>query len=254
MATVNKTKAQAVSDLAVLITGGARGIGAATATRLGNGGAKVMITDVLDEEGQALADSLGPNVRYQHLDVTEVTHWQRAVTNTEKHFGALNALFNNAGVVDFEAVDHTTPESFKRVLDINLFGVFLGIQAVTPAMRRVGHGVIVNTSSTAGLQGYAGLAGYVASKWGVRGLTKACALDLAPDHIRVLSIHPGPIRTPMTAEMPDEAVQSQPIDRFGEPDEVARMVQFLLTEATFSTGSEFVVDGGAVTGQVLALK
>jgi len=136
MATVNKTKAQAVSDLAVLITGGARGIGAATARRLANGGAKVMITDVLDDEGQALAESLGPKVRYQHLDVTDVLHWERAVTNTEKHFGALNALFNNAGIVDFEAVDHTTPASFKRILDINLFGVFLGIQAVTPAMRR----------------------------------------------------------------------------------------------------------------------
>lgn len=254
MATVNTTTALAISELTILITGGARGIGAATASRLALGGAKVMITDVLDEEGQALAESLGPNVRYQHLDVTDVSHWEKAVTSTEKHFGSLNALFNNAGIVAFEAVDHTTPESFKRILDINLFGVFLGIQAVTPAMRRSGHGVIVNASSTAGLQGYAGLAGYVASKWGVRGLTKACALDLAPDHIRVLSIHPGPVRTPMTAEMPDEVVQSQPIARFGEPEEVARMVQFLLTEATFSTGSEFVVDGGAVTGQVLALK
>ena len=254
MATATTTKAQAISDLTLLITGGARGIGAATATRLAHGGAKVLITDVLDEEGQALAESLGSSVRYQHLDVTNVADWEQAVAIAEKHFGSLNALFNNAGIVAFEAVDHTTPESFKRVLDINLFGVFLGVQAVIPAMRRVGHGVIVNTSSTAGLQGYAGLAGYVASKWGVRGLTKACALDLAPDNIRVLSIHPGPVRTPMTAQMPEEVVQSQPIARFGEPDEVAQMVQFMFTEATFSTGSEFVVDGGAVTGQALALK
>jgi 3alpha(or 20beta)-hydroxysteroid dehydrogenase len=169
-------------------------------------------------------------------------------------FGRLDALFNNAGVVLFESVDQTSPEAFRRVLDINLFGVFLGIQAVIPAMREAGRGVIINTSSTAGLQGYAGLAGYVASKWAVRGLTKASALDLAPDHIRVLSIHPGPVRTPMTAQMPDAAVVSQPMPRFGDTDEVARMVKFMLTEATFSTGSEFVVDGGAVTGQVLPLK
>jgi 3alpha(or 20beta)-hydroxysteroid dehydrogenase len=121
-------------------------------------------------------------------------------------------------------------------------------------MREAGRGVIINTSSTAGLQGYAGLAGYVASKWAVRGLTKASALDLAPDNIRVLSIHPGPVRTPMTAQMPDEAVAAQPMPRFGDPEEVANMVKFMLTQATFSTGSEFVVDGGAVTGQVLPLK
>jgi 3alpha(or 20beta)-hydroxysteroid dehydrogenase len=166
----------------------------------------------------------------------------------------LDALFNNAGVVLFESVEQTSPEAFRQVLDINLFGVFLGIRAVIPAMRETGRGVIINTSSTAGLQGYGGLAGYVASKWAVRGLTKASALDLAPDHIRVLSIHPGPVRTPMTAQMPDAAVVSQPMPRFGDADEVARMVKFMLTEATFSTGSEFVVDGGAVTGQVLPLK
>lgn len=248
------TKPLAASELNVLITGGARGIGAATATLLAREGAGVLIADVLDDEGQALAASLGSRVRYQHLDVTQAEHWEQAVLSAEKHFGSLNALFNNAGVVAFEAIDHTTPESFRRLLDINLFGVFLGIQAVIPAMRRVGQGVIVNTSSTAGLQGYAGLAGYVASKWGVRGLTKASALDLAPDHIRVMSIHPGPVRTPMTAQMPDEVVDNQPIARFGDPDEVARMVKFMFTEASFSTGSEFVVDGGAVTGQVLPLK
>jgi len=121
-------------------------------------------------------------------------------------------------------------------------------------MRQAGGGVIVNVSSTAGLQGYAGLSAYLASKWGVRGLTKAVALDLARHHIRVLSIHPGPVRTPMTADMPDEVVQNQPIARFGEPQEVANMIRFMLAEASFSTGSEFVVDGGAVTGQVLTLQ
>ena len=243
-----------VSELTVLITGGARGIGAATATLLAQEGAKIMLTDVLDAEGQRLAESLGPNVFYQHLNVTDETQWKQAVEATQERFGRLDALFNNAGIVSFESVDQTSPEAFRQVLDINLFGVFLGIQAVIPAMRKAGRGVIINTSSTAGLQGYAGLAGYVASKWAVRGLTKASALDLAPDHIRVLSIHPGPVRTPMTAQMPDAAVSAQPMPRFGDADEVARMVKFMMTEATFSTGSEFVVDGGAVTGQVLPLK
>jgi len=243
-----------VSELTVLITGGARGIGAATAALLAQEGAKILLTDVLDDEGEQLAESLGPNVFYKHLDVTNEMQWQQAVQAAQVRFGRLDALFNNAGVVLFESVEQTSPEAFRRVLDINLFGVFLGIRAVIPAMRETGRGVIINTSSTAGLQGYGGLAGYVASKWAVRGLTKASALDLAPDHIRVLSIHPGPVRTPMTAQMPDAAVVSQPMPRFGDADEVARMVKFMLTEATFSTGSEFVVDGGAVTGQVLPLK
>ena len=243
-----------VSDLTVLVTGGARGIGAATATLLAQEGAKILLTDVLDDEGEQLAQSLGANVFYQHLDVTDIEQWTQAVQAAQQRFGQLNALFNNAGIVLFEPVDQTTPEAFRKVLDINLYGVFLGIQAVIPAMREAGRGVIINTSSTAGLQGYAGLAGYVASKWAVRGLTKASALDLAPDNIRVLSIHPGPVRTPMTAQMPDEAVAAQPMPRFGDPEEVANMVKFMLTQATFSTGSEFVVDGGAVTGQVLPLK
>jgi len=243
-----------VSELTVLITGGARGIGAATAALLAQEGAKIILTDVLDAEGERLAESLGSTVFYRHLDVTDQTQWQQAVAEAQERFGRLDALFNNAGVVSFESVDQTTPEAFRKVLDINLFGVFLGIQAVIPAMRKAGRGVIINTSSTAGLQGYAGLAGYVAGKWAVRGLTKASALDLAPDHIRVLSIHPGPVRTPMTAQMHDAAVAAQPMPRFGDADEVARMVKFMLTEATFSTGSEFVVDDGAVTGQVLPLK
>lgn len=243
-----------VAELTVLITGGARGIGAATATLLAQEGAQILLTDVLDDEGEQLAQSLGPNVVYQHLDVTDVEQWAQAVKAVQQRFGSLNALFNNAGIVLFESVDQTTPEAFRKVLDINLYGVFLGIQAVIPAMREAGRGVIVNTSSTAGLQGYAGLAGYVASKWAVRGLTKATALDLSPDNIRVLSVHPGPVRTPMTAQMPDAAVVAQPMPRFGDPEEVANMVKFMFTEATFSTGSEFVVDGGAVTGQVLPLK
>lgn len=240
-----------VSDLSILITGGARGIGAATARLLAGGGARVLVTDLLDDEGEALARELGPNAAYRRLDVADPDAWKKAVSMAEEQFGAVNALFNNAGILAFGSVADCPPEEFRRVLAVNLEGVFLGIQAVLPALRRAGGGTIVNVSSTAGLQGYAGIAAYVSSKWAVRGLTKAAALDLAPDGIRVMSLHPGPIRTPMVDGLSDEMARSQPIPRFGEPDEVARMARFLFTEATYSTGSEFVVDGGAVTGQVV---
>lgn len=241
------------SDLSILITGGARGIGAATAIELAGAGARVMITDVLEDEGKALAARLGGNAAWHRLDVTDYAGWEDAIAGAETAFGKLNAVFNNAGIVSFGAVDRCSPEDFQRVLDINLTGVFLGIRHGCEAIKRAGGGVIVNNSSTAGLQGYGGLAAYVASKWGVRGLTKAAALDLAPFGIRVLSIHPGPIRTAMTKDLGEETVEAQPMPRFGEPEEVARMVRFMLCEASFSTGTEFVVDGGAVTGQVLPL-
>lgn len=242
-----------VDQLRVVITGGARGIGAATARLLAADGAQVMIADILDGEGAALADELGDNAVYHRLDVTDEAQWQDALQAAEARFGTVNALFNNAGVVSFTGVADCTPEEFRRVIDINLHGVFLGIRAAVPALRRAKGGVIINTCSTAGLQGYGGIAAYVASKWGVRGLTKAAALDLAPDNIRVVSLHPGPIRTPMTEGLSDETTQAQPIPRFGEADEVARMARFLLCEASYSTGSEFLVEGGAVAGQLLPL-
>lgn len=237
------------SELRIIITGGARGIGAATARLLVAEGAQVMITDVLDAEGAALAEALGANACYRRLDVSSADDWRQAVQQAEQRFGSVNALFNNAGIVSYGSVADCPPEEFRRVVDINLFGVFLGMHSLVPALRRAGGGVIVNTSSTAGLQGYGGLAAYVASKWGVRGLTKAAALDLAADGVRVVSLHPGPIRTPMTDDMPEESAHMQPIPRFGEPEEVARMARFLLCEATYSTGTEFIVDGGVVVGQ-----
>jgi 3alpha(or 20beta)-hydroxysteroid dehydrogenase len=246
-------KVLSASDLRIVITGGARGIGAATARLLAADGASVMITDVIDDEGQALAAQLNANALYRHLDVTRPEDWRSAFDAAEAAFGGVDALFNNAGILAFGGVADCPPEEFRRVIDTNLYGVFLGIHFGAQALRRAGGGVIVNTSSTAGLQGYGGLAAYVASKWGVRGLTKAAALDLAADGIRVVSLHPGPIRTPMTEGIGDDIAAAQPIPRFGEAEEVARMTRFLLTEASYSTGSEFIVDGGAVTGQVLVL-
>jgi len=241
----------AVSDLKIIVTGGARGIGAATVRLLAQGGAKVFITDVLEGDMKVLSAETG--APWRQLNVASEAQWQAAVAQAEGEFGGLNALFNNAGILAFGGVKECTAEQYRKVIDVNLTGAFLGIRVCAPAIARSGGGAIVNTSSTAGLQGYGGLAAYVSSKWGLRGLTKAAALDLAHDKVRVVSLHPGPIRTPMTDGMGDEIAGAQPIPRFGEAEEVARMVRFLFTEATYSTGSEFTVDGGAVTGQVLPL-
>ena len=243
----------AATELKVVITGGARGIGGATAEELAALGAKVFITDVLSSEGQALATKLGTNVAYADLDVTDPDAWQKVLSQAETFMGGVNALFNNAGIALFGSTKGTEVSDFRKVIDVNLYGVFLGMRFSAPLIKKAGGGAIINVSSTAGLQGYAGLSAYVASKWGVRGLTKAAALDLAPDNIRVMSLHPGPIHTPMTASMDESIAGTQPIARFGEPEEVARMVRFMLLEATYSTGSEFTIDGGAVTGQVVPL-
>jgi 3alpha(or 20beta)-hydroxysteroid dehydrogenase len=236
-----------------IVTGGARGIGAAVATAFVEQGARVVVADVLDAEGKDLAHALGDGARYIHLDVSDSDAWRAAVAETEAAFAPVSVLVNNAGVVEFASIEASSDATFRRVLDIDLVGAFFGMRTVLPSMRRAGGGVIVNVSSTAGLTGYAGIAGYVAAKWGLRGLTKAAALEFAPDRIRVCSVHPGPIRTPMTAGMGEDSIAGQPIERFGEPDEVARMVLFIAAEATFSTGSEFVIDGGATAGTVPVL-
>lgn len=165
--------------------------------------------------------------------------------------GPITLLVNNAGIVQYGAIGEMTPDEFRRVIDINLTGTYLGMHFAVPSLRRAGGGAIINISSTAGLMGYATIAAYGASKWGVRGMTKAAALELGPDNIRVMSIHPGPIRTPMTDGMPDEMTYSQPIKRFGQPDEVTKLLLFMAADATYSTGSEWVIDGGAVLGPVM---
>jgi 3alpha(or 20beta)-hydroxysteroid dehydrogenase len=234
-----------------LISGGARGMGAAEAALLAAEGAHVVIGDVLPEEGAATAASIGEPCRFVPLDVTSAADWTGAVAAAEEAFGPVSILVNNAGIAPFSLLEQTDPDVFRTVLDVNLTGTFLGIQAVTPSLRRAGGGSIVNISSTAGLAGYPGLGAYVASKWGVRGLTKTAALELARENIRVNSVHPAPIATAMTAGMNEQFVTGrQPIPRFGTPEEVARMVLFIVAEATYSTGSEFVVDGGLVTGML----
>lgn len=233
-----------------LITGGARGIGAEDARVLAAEGAKIVVCDLLDEEGEALAKEVGGV--YCHLDVTSETEWQSAVAFAEKSFGPVDILINNAGVVGFTPLDTCDLEEWNRVISINLTGTFLGIRYTTESMKRAGSGVIVNMSSTAGLMGYSQLGAYVASKWGVRGLTKSAALDLAQYKIRVVSVHPGPIETPMTAGL-DVSYSRRPIPRIGQASEVAAMILFLVADATFSTGTEFVLDGGATIGEMMRL-
>jgi 3alpha(or 20beta)-hydroxysteroid dehydrogenase len=236
-----------VDNKVALITGGARGMGAADARMLVKEGAKVVIGDILDDEGQALADELGDAARYVHLDVSSADDWTAAVETALSSFGKLNVLVNNAGIVQVGPLKTLDVARWQKVLDVNLTGPMLGTKAVIGPMIEAGGGSIINVSSIEGLRGAAYVHSYVASKWGLRGLTKSSALELASSNIRVNSIHPGFIRTPMTEHLPEDMVQT-PLGRPGTPDEVATFVVFLASdESSFSTGSEFVVDGGLVT-------
>jgi 3alpha(or 20beta)-hydroxysteroid dehydrogenase len=236
-----------------IVTGAARGMGAQHVRGLVGAGARVVATDVLDEPGRALVDELGDAVMYRHLDVTDADGWDTVVAQAEEAWGPVKVLVNNAGIVMFGPLDVLSPADWQRTIDINLTGVFLGMRAVIASMKRANGGAIVNISSTAGLQGYANLGAYVASKWGVRGLTKTAAIELGPSNIRVNSIHPGPIRTPMTDGLDLDTVAGQPIPRIGEPEEVTAMLLFILQEATYSTGHEFIIDGGTIIGQTVRM-
>ncbi len=239
-----------LSGQVVIVTGGARGMGAEHVRGLVKAGARVLAADVLDEAGRALAASQGASVAYAHLDVTDERQWSAAVTQAESAWGPVNHLVNNAGVLTLGTIEQTAPEVFRRTLEVNLTGAWLGMRATIPSLRRAGGGSIVNVSSTAGLQGFANLGAYGASKWGLRGLTKTAALELGADGIRVNLLHPGPIRTPMIEGLGPDLASRQPIARVGEPAEVTAMLLFLLTEATYSTGGEFAIDGGAALGPV----
>lgn len=222
-------------------------MGAADARMLVAEGAKVVIGDILDAEGTALAEELGASARYVHLDVTSAEDWKTAVDTALEAFGKLNVLVNNAGIVQLAPLKTLDVERWQKVLDVNLTGPLLGTKAVIDPMVAAGGGSIINVSSIEGMRGAAWVHSYVASKWGLRGLTKSTALELAPEKIRVNSIHPGFIRTPMTKHLPDDMVTA-PMGRAGTPDEVAAFVVFLASdESSFSTGSEYVVDGGLIT-------
>ena len=240
-----------VDDKVVLISGGAQGMGAAHAKMLVAEGAKVVIGDILDEKGEALAAEIGDaypeSARYVHLDVTQADQWQAAVDLAVQTYGKLTTLVNNAGIVALGKIGQFDMDKFRNVIDVNLIGTFLGMQAVVEQMKAVGGGSIINVSSIEGLRGAPMVHPYVASKWAVRGLAKSAAIELGKFNIRINSVHPGFIRTPMTKHFPDDMV-SAPLGRPGRPEEVATFVVFLASdESSFSTGSEYVVDGGLIT-------
>jgi 3alpha(or 20beta)-hydroxysteroid dehydrogenase len=240
----------------VIITGGARGMGASHARGFIAEGANVVIADILEQEGRTLADELGDHAIFSRLDVTNDKDWAATVAAAEDAFGPVSVLINNAGIARFGVIEETGPAAWRQVIDINLTGTYLGIRAVVPSMRKAGGGAIVNIASIESMKSEFGIGAYVASKWGVRGMTKTAALELGRDNIRVNSIHPGAVRTPMTAG-PDTAalaaaaIKDLAIPRMGEPEEITRLVLFVASdEASFSTGSEFIADGGYLLGPV----
>jgi len=221
-------------------------MGAEHARALVAEGAKVVIGDILDDEGKVLADEIGDAARYVHLDVTEADEWDAAVATAVNEFGKLNVLVNNAGIVALGQIGKFDMTKWHKVIDVNLTGTFLGMQASVAAMKAAGGGSIINVSSIEGMRGAVMVHPYVASKWAVRGLSKSAALELGPDQIRVNSIHPGFIRTPMTKHFPDNML-TIPLGRPGQSEEVSTFVVFLASdESRYATGAEFVMDGGLV--------
>ena len=235
-----------------IISGGSRGMGAFEAALFVQEGAKVIIGDVRDEEGRDLAKHIGSNAVYMHLDVTSERDWAAVVKEATDRYGKLDILVNNAGVSARGTIEETSVDDWDRVMGINAKGVFLGTREAIPEMRKSGGGSIINISSQLGLVGMAESSPqYQSSKGAVRIFTKSAAIQYAPEGIRVNSVHPGPIVTPMTeARRSDSAVQQVmvsriPLGRYGESKDVAYGVLYLASdEASFVTGSELVIDGG----------
>jgi len=244
-----------LEDKVALISGGARGMGAVDAKLFAGEGARVVIGDVLDDEGrktEAQINEIGGECLFVHLDVTSESSWEQAVAATVARFGKLDILVNNAGIFRTEGVEETSGELWDQVMEINAKGVFLGTKLAIPEMRKAGGGSIVNISSVAGLTGGTGSAAYRASKGAVRLFTKSTAIQYAKEDIRANSVHPGIIETPMTApnlmadqERRDRSAARHPLGRVGQPEDVAYGVLFLASdESSFMTGSELVIDGG----------
>jgi 3alpha(or 20beta)-hydroxysteroid dehydrogenase len=242
-----------------LISGGARGQGAAEARAFVAEGARIVIGDVLDDEGTLLAKELGDAACFMHLDVASEADWAAAVQGAVDAFGSLNVLVNNAGIMRLGPLDSQPTDDYRAVIEVNQFGCYFGMRAAIPALRAAGGGSIINTSSINGFIGLAGTTAYGASKFAVRGMTRTAALELGHDNIRVNAVCPGTIETAMVSSPEFDDVDKdayfadQPVPRIGRPEEVAHMMVFLASdESSFCTGAEFVVDGGALAGHVIA--
>ncbi|SDI41387.1 glucose 1-dehydrogenase [Natribacillus halophilus] len=233
-----------------IITGGSRGQGASHVTKFVEEGAKVVFSDILVEEGEALAKTLGENAKFIKHDVTNADDWQRVVEETEATFGPVNILVNNAGVVLTKSIADLSEEEYRKVVDINQVSVFLGMKTALPSMKKTDKASIINVSSINGLRGAAGNSAYTSSKFAVRGITKDAALEFAEHGIRVNSVHPGIIQTPMievegAKDLVAQMAESVPLKRNGVSEEVSNMILFLASdESSYSTGSEFIIDGG----------
>lgn len=237
-----------LSGKIAIITGAAQGMGAAHAKLFIEQGAKVVLTDLNEEKGNATAAELGENALFVKQNVTNEADWANVVAAAEEKFGPVNVLVNNAGITMAKKMMDATVEDYRRIVEINQVSVFLGMKAVLPSMQKAGGGSIVNVSSMNGL--VAGAIGYTDTKFAVRGMTKAAAMELAEFNIRVNSVHPGVIATPMVVQEDTKAAVEAfakhiPLGRVAQPEEVSNMVLFLASEdSSYSTGSEFVIDGG----------
>jgi 3alpha(or 20beta)-hydroxysteroid dehydrogenase len=235
----------------VLITGGARGMGAAHARAFVKEGARVAISDILVEEGGKLAAELGEQVKFYQHDVTNEAEWEAVVDDIENTFGPIDVLVNNAGIVLMKSILDMSEEEYRKVIEINQVSVFLGMKSVLPSMLKTKDGSIINISSLAGFRGSShGSVAYSASKFALRGMTKAVALEMAREGIRVNTVHPGLILTPMTVQKGAEEIiehlsKEIPMQRAAQPEEVTKLVMFLASsDSSFSTGSEYILDGG----------
>ena len=240
-------------DKTVIVTGGARGMGANHVRGFAAEGAAVIIADVLEDDGKALAAEVGAQVAFAHLDVTSEDGWAETVALAERTFGPVDVLVNNAGILSFASIEESNQQAWRRVIDVNLTGQYLGIRAVIASMRDAGGGAIVNISSAGAMTGAAHSSAYISSKWAVRGLTRSAALELGRDGIRVNSVHPGYTATPMMSDYLDAYPKElYAIPRPAEPSDITPIVLFVASrDAGFATGSEFVVDGGWLLGPAL---
>jgi len=234
-----------------LVTGGASGIGASTARRLADEGAKVVITDLSVEQGEATAQAIGSNAIFLRHDVSDEAQWAQVVSRVESTFGPISVLVNNAGIVGpRQVVEDYALSDYRKVIDVNQIGVFLGMKSVVPSMRKAGGGSIINVASVMGLVGSPEAVAYCASKFAVTGMTKAVALELGRHGIRVNSVHPGPIRTPLLLATDQDGLlqasaQQLATGRLGEANEIASVILFLASdEASYCTGGAFTADGG----------